>query len=113
MFETSTQWTIVEPLLCDVCGQKAAWAHPLGGLRCETCPRPEVTLYGILEPHGGRWWPRTFKTFEEAQAHHDRCRGPGTKAEVREYPMQVASAVSKPLRPSSQQTTERSGDGNR
>ena len=99
MFETSTQWTLVEPPLCDVCGQKAAWAHPLGGLRCETCPRPEVTLYGIQE-RDGRWWPRTFQTFVDATQHLRRCTGPGTNAEVREYPIQVASAVSKPLRPS-------------
>ena len=86
MFETSTQWTIVEPLLCDVCHEKATWRHPLGGLRCETCPRPEVKLYGVFDTAQKRWWPRTFKTFEDAQAHYNRCRGPGSTGEVREYP---------------------------
>jgi hypothetical protein len=86
MFETSTQWTIVEPKLCDVCGKRAAWRHPLGGLRCETCPRPDVKLFGIFDVAQRRWWPRTFKTFDEAQAHYDRCKGDGSQGEVQEYP---------------------------
>lgn len=29
------------PPECDLCGRKAVWQHPAGGLRCATCPRPK------------------------------------------------------------------------
>ena len=25
---------------CDICNRKAYWVHPLGGLRCSSCPKP-------------------------------------------------------------------------
>lgn len=30
------------PLLCDLCNSPAAWVHPAGGRRCESCPRPDT-----------------------------------------------------------------------
>jgi len=51
MFETSSQWSLVEPLLCDLCAGRATWFHPLGALRCDDCPRPESdTLEGLIPP---------------------------------------------------------------
>ena len=42
MFETSTQWTIVSPPKCGVCGKPATWAHRFSGIkRCDDCDRPE------------------------------------------------------------------------
>ena len=34
-----SEWNrIVMP--CDLCGRRAIWEHPEGGLRCGKCPRP-------------------------------------------------------------------------
>ena len=85
MSETD-QWRPVVPPACDICWRQARWAHSLGGLRCESCPRPEVKLFGIYDPTQNRWWPRWFTSFEKAKAHYDRCRGPGSCDEIRELP---------------------------
>lgn len=39
---TDGPWRVIErhPLRCDLCSKVAIYAHPAGGLRCETCPRP-------------------------------------------------------------------------
>lgn len=29
------------PPMCDLCSRRAVWAHPAGGLRCNSCPRPK------------------------------------------------------------------------
>jgi hypothetical protein len=43
-----------------------------------------VCWWGVYsESDGGKWWPRRFRSVEEAEAHLQRCKGPGTKAEVR------------------------------
>lgn len=34
-------WLRVKRLVCDLCPRLAVWRHPLGGLRCAACPRPE------------------------------------------------------------------------
>ena len=94
MFETSSQWTRVHKPCCDVCGKRAEFAHPLGGLRCKTCPRPEVKRWGVFDTAQKRWWPRYFDTQQEAQAHLDWCKGPGTSADVGEHPS--ASGQSEP-----------------
>jgi len=41
------------------------------------------TLWGIFDVEQQRWWPRDFTSAKEAQAHYDRCRGPGSRGEVR------------------------------
>jgi hypothetical protein len=40
----STAWRRIEPTpppRCDICDMTATWEHPMGGLRCDACPRPE------------------------------------------------------------------------
>jgi hypothetical protein len=86
MSETNSQWTLITPPRCDACDSIATWKHPLGGLRCNTCPRPEVKRFGVFDMYRRSWWPRSFDTFDEAQAHYDRCKGPGSRGEVRELP---------------------------
>lgn len=44
---TTTQWTAIETPLCDICGDSAKFRHPLGGLRCWSCRRPEVELCNV------------------------------------------------------------------
>jgi hypothetical protein len=36
-------WQVIvrHPLRCDICNKLAVWSHPMGGLRCKTCPRPD------------------------------------------------------------------------
>lgn len=35
-------WARIEFQTCDLlCGRRAVWRHPCGGLRCATCPRPD------------------------------------------------------------------------
>ena len=42
MFETSSQWTLVTPPRCGMCGERAQWVHRYSGIkRCDDCPRPE------------------------------------------------------------------------
>ena len=36
----TTEWTRLPT--CDLCTRAAIWRHPLGGLRCGKCPRPEA-----------------------------------------------------------------------
>lgn len=38
-------WERIEIVRCDLCDQAACWRHPRGGLRCDTCPRPEEKLF--------------------------------------------------------------------
>lgn len=45
-----------------------------------------ATRFGVMNVHDNSWWPRSFASREEAQAHLDRCKGPGTRAEIRERP---------------------------
>ena len=42
-----------------------------------------ATEWWGIQDIGGQWWPRRFTSLEEAEAHLQRCRGPGTQAEVR------------------------------
>jgi hypothetical protein len=86
MLEMNSQWTLINLPRCDACDSIAMWKHPLGGLRCNTCQRPSVKRFGILDPVQGRWWPWSFNTFDEAQAHYDRCKGPGSRGKVCEFP---------------------------
>lgn len=34
-------WVPLQPRPCDLCVHVATWGHPLGGYRCDWCPRPE------------------------------------------------------------------------
>lgn len=36
-------WTQIRLNTCDLCSHIAVWQHPLGGLRCKTCPRTPET----------------------------------------------------------------------
>lgn len=38
----SGEWREIvrHPLRCDLCSKVAVYAHPKGGLRCGSCPRP-------------------------------------------------------------------------
>lgn len=38
---SATRWKRTTPKQCDLCDRPAVWAHPAGGVRCNTCPRPE------------------------------------------------------------------------
>jgi hypothetical protein len=38
--EAVDRWTPVVLIPCDLCERPATWAHPDGGFRCGTCPRP-------------------------------------------------------------------------
>lgn len=40
-------------------------------------------FWGVYDLGQHRWWPRRFRSHEEADQHLARCSGPGTKAEVR------------------------------
>jgi hypothetical protein len=93
MSEPSPQWVVIEVPLCDVCGAHAKYRHPLGGLRCSTCPRPDVKLFGVFDVVQHRWWPRSFRSFGEAQAHYDQCKGPGSHGEVRALPTEPIVGV--------------------
>lgn len=33
-------WYKIEFPMCDLCRKPAMWAHPAGGFRCFSCPRP-------------------------------------------------------------------------
>lgn len=39
---TAGGWKKIErhPIRCDLCDRAATYAHPRGGLRCDTCPKP-------------------------------------------------------------------------
>jgi hypothetical protein len=39
----SNEWIAIQPPKCDLCKKVAVWRHPLGGLRCKSCPRPAAT----------------------------------------------------------------------
>jgi hypothetical protein len=42
-----------------------------------------IVWWGVIdEIEGGRWWPRRFRSREDAEAHLEKCRGPGTRAKV-------------------------------
>lgn len=34
-------WEPIKRPTCDLCPKPAAWRHPNGGFRCNTCSRPE------------------------------------------------------------------------
>jgi hypothetical protein len=36
-------WERYERPTCDLCYRAPQWRHPLGGLRCDECPRPEAS----------------------------------------------------------------------
>lgn len=54
-------------------------------------PPCDVEWWGIYDVVQDRWWPRRFATFEEAAAHYDRCKGPGSRGEVLARPKDLAS----------------------
>ena len=39
--QRKSEWVQIEIQRCDFCDKAACYQHPAGGLRCETCPRPE------------------------------------------------------------------------
>lgn len=39
--------------------------------------------WGVFDVEQQRWWPRDFASAEEARAHYERCKGPGSRGEVR------------------------------
>lgn len=46
--ETKSEWVkIPPPVTCDLCEKGVVWAHPLGGLRCDSCPRPETKNFVV------------------------------------------------------------------
>lgn len=50
-----SEWSRITPERCDLCDQNAVWVHPHGGVRCNTCPRPEAkkTKTPSARPDGG------------------------------------------------------------
>jgi hypothetical protein len=40
--QTKNGWVRIQPPRCDLCGRRALWAHPMGGLRCGVCPTPSA-----------------------------------------------------------------------
>lgn len=40
IMKAKMEWVKIEVKLCDICGKRAIWMHPEGGLRCGMCPRP-------------------------------------------------------------------------
>jgi len=44
------QWQRINQIRCDLCSAIAIWEHPMGGLRCNYCPRPD--LAPVRDPFG-------------------------------------------------------------
>ena len=49
-------------------------------------PNPRGPWWGVYDVQQGRWWPRAFRSQSEALAHYDRCKGPGSRGEIRPRP---------------------------
>jgi hypothetical protein len=41
-------------------------------------------VWGVYDLNRSSWWPRSFPSHGEALEHLNRCKGPGTRAEVKE-----------------------------
>lgn len=72
----------VEAYLADLVICAARFAHGVVDLDVACAARlaakfPVLPQWGIFEVAMGRWWPRAFRTREEALAHLERCKGPG------------------------------------
>ena len=42
-----------------------------------------MALWGVYDTVQKTWWPRSFPSKEEARAHYERCKGPGSRGEPR------------------------------
>jgi hypothetical protein len=54
MTRKPSEWTTLERVRCDLCDKLAYWQHPGGGLRCKTCPRPELTTRSAVLAADGK-----------------------------------------------------------
>lgn len=66
---------------CDIVDLDEACAERLAQ-KFSASPRP----WGVFDVEQKRWWPRFFTRESEAQAHYYRCKGPGSRGEVRPAP---------------------------
>lgn len=42
-----------------------------------------MAKWGVYDTVQKIWWPRSFPSKAEAQAHYERCKGPGSRGEPR------------------------------
>ena len=81
MAPCSSKWVKIRPRQCDLCENVAVWAHPLGGLRCGVCPRPETQEF-IVERSCATWGDHEWVKQPNGYNKCTKCCFEKTDAEI-------------------------------